>query len=300
MKSVYIGNIKKFAKSNEIYDGKHDTVDFKNFLVDIFKKTSLNITFIDKIFENESYIKFLKMAFTSESADSDVNYEVFEQLGDVTINKFIVWYSYKRFPKLLCKNGVQVVAKIKIKYISKDVFCKISQKLGFWKYIKASVQERSRNKKALLEDTLESIVGCIEYIINDMTKDGLGNIYVYKLLKNIFDDIDIDIDYYNLSDSITLLKELFQCHKNIGYLKNKHEILETKNGNELEKLVKFSIYRIHKNREELLGYGISSNKKDAEKKASKECLRVLSLRGIKKEPPKTFYDLDNKKSGFIN
>ena len=301
MKRTYIGDIKKFNRVNEIYDGRHDTIDFKNFLTNILKRTGLNITFINRILGNESYIKFLKMAFTSESADSDVNYEVFEQLGDVTINKFIVWYSYQRFPQLLCKNGVQVVAKLKIKYMSKDTFCKIGDNLGFWEYIRASVEERSRNKRALLEDTLEAIVGCIEYIINDMTRDGLGNMYVQKMMKSIFDEIPIDLDYYNLSDPITLLKELTQCHKHIGPLKNKHEIIESSNGKELEKKVKVSIYRnLPNNLQELIGFGISTNKKYAEKKASVECLKVFRSRGIKKDPPKSFYDLDNRKSGFIS
>ena len=35
-------------------------------------------------------------AFTAASANPDQNYEIFEQLGDVSANKFIVWYAYQR------------------------------------------------------------------------------------------------------------------------------------------------------------------------------------------------------------
>ncbi len=61
-------------------------------------------------------------AFTSRGADDKNNYEMFEQLGDVSVNKFIVNYMYKRFPQLRNPNGVDVVAKLKIKYASKINF----------------------------------------------------------------------------------------------------------------------------------------------------------------------------------
>ncbi len=41
--------------------------------------------------------------------------QMFEQLGDVSVNKFIVNYMYKRFPQLRNPNGVDVVGQTKNK-----------------------------------------------------------------------------------------------------------------------------------------------------------------------------------------
>ncbi len=77
---------------------------------------------------------------------------MFEQLGDVSVNKFIVNYMYKRFPQLRNPNGVDVVAKLKIKYASKNQLQMLSESLDMWRFITATYDERTNKKKPLLED----------------------------------------------------------------------------------------------------------------------------------------------------
>ena len=63
--------------------------------------------------------------------------QIKKQMGDLTINKFIVNYSYKRFPQLKCTEGVKVVARLRINYGSRQSFSEIAEKLGIWNYISA-------------------------------------------------------------------------------------------------------------------------------------------------------------------
>jgi dsRNA-specific ribonuclease len=88
------------------------------------------------------------MAFTSSSADEQYNYEPFEQMGDSTIGKFIVWSSYEKFPQLRGKSeAVEIVARMKINLGSKDNLYQIAENLGFWPFISASEELRLRAKK---------------------------------------------------------------------------------------------------------------------------------------------------------
>ncbi len=55
---------------------------------------------------------------------------------------------YKRFPQLRNPNGVDVVAKLKIKYASKNQLQMLSESLDMWRFITATYDERT-NKRNL-------------------------------------------------------------------------------------------------------------------------------------------------------
>lgn len=74
---------------------------------------------------------FYGNAFTATTANKVDNYERFEQIGDVTANKFIVWYAYRRFPQLDCTDGVKVVARLRINYGAKQFFAPLGEQLDF-------------------------------------------------------------------------------------------------------------------------------------------------------------------------
>lgn len=165
---------------------------------------------------NEKNMNLYQQAFTSKSVDPNCNYEYFEQLGDLSINKFIVWYSYERFPQLKCSKGVKIVARIRINHCSKNVLSNTAESLGFWDVINASEDERGHRKKDLLEDCFESFIGCTEYILNNDVMNGVGWVIVQNILKSIYNKRQISLRYEDLFDSKTRLKELFdlkQDHK---------------------------------------------------------------------------------------
>ena len=68
---------------------------------------------------------------------------------------------FNRFPQLNCSSCVQVVAKLRIKYGSKELLSTIAEKLGFWDFIRDTPDNMRVNKKKLLEDVCESFFGGI-------------------------------------------------------------------------------------------------------------------------------------------
>lgn len=187
---------------------------FKETITTILSK-GLNTATVTSLLTQET-LKLYSTAFTSKTANSRHNYEMYEQLGDVTIGKFIINYMYRRFPQLQTPSGVDVIAKLKIKYGAKEQLQLISQSLNFWPLITASNEEREKDKKKLLEDVFEAFVGCTEYVIDDYISagnrlnnyGGIGYNVLYLILKSIFDDMDISLEYNILVDPITRLNEL--------------------------------------------------------------------------------------------
>ena len=78
--------------------------DFKGLIVSLLERGRLKPKYTDSLTSGES-LKAYGQAFTAASADPVDNYERFEQIGDVTANKFIVWYAYKRFRSLIVPKG---------------------------------------------------------------------------------------------------------------------------------------------------------------------------------------------------
>lgn len=271
---------------NDIYIPKYNS-EFKKLITEVLSRAKITQKYID-ILTQKKNMKLYIQAFTASSANNERNYEIFEQLGDITANKFIVWYTYRRFPQLFCPEGVKVVARLRINYGSKQTFFEIAEKLGFWNWISASVEERSTKKKSLLEDVMESFCGVTEFILDNETRQGVGNAIVYDILKNIFDNIDMSLKYDDLYDSKTIIKQFFDNNKNIGTWKYTSE--------RNDKLVNSILWIIPNGTQtdkrywQILGKGTAAIKKDAEQRAAKNGIHNLKKSGIYTEPPESkFY-----------
>ena len=202
--------------SSVIYNGTRGD-QFKALISGLMERGNLKDKYISVLTNADNMKKFSK-AFTAASANSKENYEIYEQLGDVSANKFIVWYAYQRFPQLQCPLGVKVVARLRINYGAKNSFAEIADNLGFWPYISAaedgtdrSAKYRARHKKDLLEDVFEAFVGCTEQILDQQYRPGVGYGVVYDILKSIFDKIDISLKFEDLYDAKTRMKEIFDA-----------------------------------------------------------------------------------------
>ncbi len=205
------------------YSGPRDE-DFKQLIKSVISKGNLKDKYIDFL-TNEKSMKQYALAFTAESFDKHNNYENFEQMGDVVINHFIVSYFYRRFPQLDCANGVKVVARLRINYVSGESFAFIAENLNFWSFISAgetpppardkkdkkdpfyNQKYRSRDKKGLLEDVFEAFIGCTEYLLDQEYRPGVGYGIVYDILENIFNEKSISLAYEDLIDPKSRLKE---------------------------------------------------------------------------------------------
>jgi dsRNA-specific ribonuclease len=291
--------------ATSIYYGDRGS-EFKKIMNNLFQLADLKQQYVDLLLSEDNMAEFGK-AFTACSAHDSNNYEVYEQRGDVALGHFLVAYFYDRFPALNCPEGVKVVARLKINYGSKNNLCKISQELGFWPLISASVENRSRNMKKLLEDTFEAFIGCVEFIIDRQFTRGVGYAIVYKIMAAIFRKIPISLAYTSLYDAKTRLKQLVDLHRTqIG------ELVYREERNDL--IVISRVYSVggtmwprnHNNwgrgggrgggrgneEGEFLGQGSASLKADAQQKASEQAIVHLARNGVFETIP-TIYSFFN-------
>jgi dsRNA-specific ribonuclease len=258
----------------------------------LLKRGNLSAESIDRYTNKESMAIFAQ-AFTASSADTEVNYEMYEQLGDVTANKFIVWYMYRRFPQLLHPLGVKVVARLRINYGARQSFSEIGDNLGFWDFVSSSVEDRGRKKKDLLEDCVESVIGAIELLIDNNSRPGVGHAVVYDILSSIFDEMEISLKYEDLYDPKTRLKELFDFNKDrlgkLTYEKTRDEgtglftskaLIDRKAGMD-QSLVG------------VIGYGSATKLKDAEQRAASHALITMNKKGFNKPTPPEYKHFNN-------
>lgn len=194
---------------------------FSEVVKKVLAKGKLKQGDIDRLVDRNIHI--YTQAFTSAGYDPEFNYEELEQKGDASANNFLVWYFYNRFPQLNCPAGVAVVARLKIVYASKNSFQEIAEKLGFWPYINATQYERDTKRKSLLEDVFEAFIGATQQILDDDHELGFGFTIICRILKGIFDEIHISLDYEDLYDAKTRLKEYFDANQNIGKLESKYD-----------------------------------------------------------------------------
>lgn len=268
----------------EIYNGVRGK-RFQNMLLNLLKRANIKKDTLSALTSTKS-LQFYNQAFTAVSADAQNNYEMFEQLGDVTANKFIVWYMYRRFPQLKTPAGVKVVARLRINYGARQSFYKLGEKLGFWDYISASEDERNRKKKDLLEDCVESFVGVTEFLLDDIYSPGVGHAVVYDILKSLFDDIHISLRYEDLYDAKTRLKELFDFHKSsiIG--------LKYRNTRDVDTGLFTAVVYYENNT--VIGTGTATKLKDAEQKAAYIGISTIKKHGYDKPIPVEYSEFDKK------
>ena len=272
----------------EIFTGDR-TARFQKLIRGLLKRGKLSKERIE-FFTNEESMRIFGQAFTSASADSEVNYEMYEQLGDVTANKFIVWYMYRRFPQLLHPLGVKVVARLRINYGARQSFSQIGEKLGFWEFVSASTEDRGRKKKDLLEDCVESFIGATEMLIDTHSSIGVGNAVAYHILESIFDEMEISLKYEDLYDAKTRLKELFDFHKDkLGKLKYESQRDEETGIFTSNASVEYK-QGMDRNLVGVIGYGSATKMKDAEQKAAAYALGHMNRNGyVKSEPAEYMY-----------
>lgn len=303
-------------ETNEIYLGSRGP-DFKEMITSFLQRGNLKAKYINLLTSDENMALY-GQAFTSDTVNPTDNYEVFEQLGDVSANKFIVWYAYKRYPQLFCPSGVQVVAHLRINYGAKKTFFAIGESLGFWSFISATVDERSRKKKDLLEDVFEAIIGLTEYLLDNKFRVGVGYGIIYDILTNIFNNLEMSLEYDDLKSSKTRLKEIFDKNTMIGeleYIAVKERDLQTvytylvppaklrevckfcksilPSKDALKKHIEICPSRLEEARKNwiLLGKGTAALKKDSEIKAAENSLITLSRMGYNTTVPREHFSL---------
>lgn len=289
------------AEQTGIYLGSRGA-DFKELIGSVLMRGGLKNKYV-KILTDDEAMKIYGCAFTSELVDPENNYQVLEQVGDLTGNKFIVNYMYERFPQLDCSEGVKVVARLRINYGAKESFCEIARKLGFWPFISATNDLRQRKMKPLLEDVFEAFIGATERILDKRRRVGVGYAIVHDILTSIFNDMDISLRYEDLYDAKTRLKELFDLHEStIGplvYKEDKRDQITfstafyVKGGKYQEKIdgngnVTINKKKIIGGKYIKIGEGSAALKSDAQQNAAIVALDTLNNQGWSKTVPSIY------------
>lgn len=268
-------------KQEEIYLGTRGE-SFKNLITNLLKRGNIAPKYM-KALTDENGIKKYSQAFTASSVDAINNYEMYEQLGDGYFHSFIVWYAYRRFPQLMCPKGVKVVARIKINYGSKQTFHALADKLGFWPFVSASVEQRGKNKKSLLEDVFEAFLGVTGLLLEEHSRPGVGYAIIYDILQSIFDELNISLSYNDLYDPKTRLKQTFDKYKDLGEAGYILERDETNGLAVVTACIKPS-NKAPRNQWTKLAIGRAPGQKEAEQKAALQAIEVLKKRGFFRPP----------------
>lgn len=196
-----------------LYYGKRDHT-FISLLENVIKIGSSKMA--TSLLSNRDAVKMFSEAFTHETVSKN-NYEFYETLGDVTLNKCVLWYISRRFPQINCPAGSDILTKLKIKTIKSESFASIAESLQFWDFI--SVEESLRlnpnKKRSILEDVCEAFFGVLELAIDQATRQGMGYMVCYKILSTLLDKTEIKISYDEIVDNKTRVKEIYDAYSKI-------------------------------------------------------------------------------------
>jgi dsRNA-specific ribonuclease len=273
-----------FYSSNPVYHAPrdHNFINFIDKILEEYGDVSKNNR--ENILDKEG-LSYYYASFTSPSYNKDVNYEFMETLGDSTLNKAIIWYFARRFPQINSPDGIDILTRLKIKFIQKKSFSSLAEKLGFWPFISTNFNRSSTEEMIkTLEDVFESFFGATELVIDKKYSIGTGYKVCYRIISRLLDKLNIFINYENLVDSKTRLKELFDHnkHKGIGSLEYLKQV-ETRGS---DKIYKSAIRRTLETGESfIIGKGEGYKIEDAEQNAATGALETLKEQGFVKIIP---------------
>ena len=162
---------------------------------------------------NAENIRVYEAVFTHPSASVDdvSNYEFWEFLGDSVVNKCVMHYLCHKYSHMRSKKSVKILARVKVNYISKTWLAWFGDHYHFWKFIKADEKVLHSQKKKLLEDVFEAFYGATEMLLDKRYSVGVGYYVCQKMMNQILKVNNMDLEYDNLFDAKTRLKELFDA-----------------------------------------------------------------------------------------
>lgn len=267
---IYLRNGSTVKLDPETKDQIHTGIrgnSFREFLREVMRLSNLKAQYIDVLLDEE-YETF-EAVFTHKSANLEKNYEFYEFIGDVTLNKSIAWYLMRRFPQLNCPEGVKILTRLKINLVSKKSFSKFAENLHFWLFVSASLEVRTLKMAKTLEDVFEAFFGAFEMLIDKHWGEGLGYQFCYTLIGKLLDTTDISLKYEQLFDAKTRLKEL------VDYFGEK--IGQIKYTAQKEDRIHY-VTILHNNK--CISNGSAPLKADAQQKAAEKAIHHLKRMGF--------------------
>ena len=242
---------------------------FKTFLAQVIRLSGLKN--VDLVLCEEG-IQMYSEAFTHRTADARHNYEIYEFLGDVTVNKSIAWYLSARFPQLNCPAGVKILTRLRSNLVSRKNLAAFAEELYFWEFVSASSEVKAARPIRMLEDIFEAFIAVTEILVDKYMQVGAGYIVCHRLISTLLNRREIKLSYKHLFDAKTRTKEIFDFFgQKLGTLTYESEVIQ----------------RVHHvkamlNNEVCLGTGSAPIKIEAEQQASEEAIESLLKMGFVK------------------
>ena len=285
--------------AKDIYYGSRGE-DFKRLISSLLIKGKLKKKYLD-ILMNEKNMQIYDDLFTSDEVRKGIhNYQFYETIGDGVAGNFLIDYAFDRFPFLKNEEGVQVVARIVIVYGAKRTFAPLAEKLGFWPFISSTVDDRNRNKVNLLEDVFEAFIGGTSYILNNEFRRGVGFGICYDILENIFNEIPMSLNYVDLFDPKTRLKEIFDANKELGQLTYKEKVEINQQGYRITTSTAYQIPPRSNGQLIPLGTGTAAIKDVAQPRAAEQAIKYLNSKGYKKPLTPLFVEIETMDKATSN
>jgi len=193
------------------------TPKFKTFIRKLLQKGGLKKNNLDSFTDKES-MKDFRMAFTHKSYSSEFNYELFEFLGDLTLNWCVGNYIHDHYPDII---NVDWLTRMKHALVSKKYLGKMAEKEEFFQFIEygPEVQEeldvgsdmtQTQIYQDMMEDTVEAFLGALKTVSDRKKSVGVSIALAYNIVSYFLDRLDIDAyDYTRYYDPISRLKEVY-------------------------------------------------------------------------------------------
>jgi dsRNA-specific ribonuclease len=282
---------------------------FYDFVSALLKRGNVKEVHI-KLFLSDTNMIELKKAFTHPSYDHINNFEMYELLGDGSVNEFVPYYIRDRFPKII---SVKWITRIKHNLVSKKQLAIFARKEGIEDHIlygdeiavlkaKApkdlrqykSSKGKSKDYISVLEDVMEAFFGCLVTIIQNSGKShGVAVQICHNIMRSFFDAEEISTKYDEVFDAISRLKELYES-KNRGFRWPNDQAYVVNKVNDTFKADVYGWPKGTKTPEDknkiLLASAVGVDKDEAKQKAAAKALAILDSSYAIKEFPSNPYE----------
>ncbi len=202
--------------------------------------------------------------------------ERLEWLGDGILQSVIANYLYKRYEN----EDEGFLTKLRSKLVKTDTLAKLSKLLGFEKYIIMSkhLEEigNGRNDDKIVEDAFESFLGAMSLEFGEEDEvEGyrVCRDFIIKIYEDNVDFTALIMKDDNYKDQLMRYFHQIYDHVYPTYELKETEILINERGKEMKKF--HVVVRNIEN--EIIGEGVSFNKKEAEMKAAKAALQYFGI-----------------------
>lgn len=150
--------------------------------------------------------KYWIRCFTHKSADAKNNYEGLEFYGDTVLGYVFVSYLRDLYKDTLNQHKATLFLN---KYMSKKYQAYLASKMGLVDLVRFDPKHPGADV-SIREDVFEAFFGTLNNASDDLIQKGMGYMYCFNLLRDIFEHEELEEPEEIRRDAITELKEIYE------------------------------------------------------------------------------------------